>query len=180
MLTSQISLYCTNFYKLIMRKLFVIIFSFSILLIPCSMSGQSQVRNSVKTGYFLIDDAIYIQDDDATLLDDWIEEGLHILFESVNDSLIISIDIGGRDKIYFLGMAKAIDNPGFIASNSQAEFYHWIFISRIKEGLHNAYIHKEYVEESLEELGYKLYFINIIFTDQTEFQFYGYELESDG
>ena len=163
-----------------MRKFFVILFSISILLAPCSMSGQSQVlRNFEKTGYFLIDDAIYIQDDDAISLDDWIEEGLHILFERVNDSLIISIDIGGRDKIYFMGMAKAINNPGFIASNLQAEFYHWIFISRIKEGLHNAYIHKEYVDESLEELGYKLYFINIIFTDETEFQFYGYELEPD-
>ena len=163
-----------------MRKFFVILFSFFIFLAPCSMSGQSQVlRNSDKTGYFLIDDAIYIQDDDATSLDDWIEEGLHVLFEIVNDSLIVSIDIGGRDKIYFMGIAKAIDNPGFIASNSQAEFYHWIFISRIKEGLHNAYIHKEYVDKSLEELGYKLYFINIIFTDQTEFQFYGYALESE-
>ena len=163
-----------------MRKFFVILFSISILLSPCSLSGQNIERgNSEKAGYFLIDDAFYIEEDDAVFLDDWIEQGLHVLFELVNDSLVISIDIGGRDKIYFLGMAKTIDNPGFIASNSQAEFYHWIFISRIKEGLHDAYIHKEYVDESLEKLGYKLYFINILFPDQSEFQFYGYELKSD-
>ena len=162
-----------------MKKFFVILFLLSFLLSPC-MSGQDIKRsNSEKAGYFLIDDAFYIEDDDVVSLDDWIEQGLHILFELVNDSLVISIDIGGRDKIYFLGMAKNIDNPGFIASNSQAEFYHWIFISRIKEGLHDAYIHKEYVDESLETLGYKLYFINILFPDQSEFQFHGYELKSD-
>ena len=159
-----------------MKNLFVILFSISILLLPRSMNRQG---NSEKTGYFLIDDAFYIEEEDAVSLDDWIEQGLHVLFESVNDSLMISIDIGGRDKTYFFGMAMAIDNPGFIASNSQAEFYHWIFVSRIKEGVHDAYIHKEYVEESLEKLGYKLYFINILFRDQTEFQFYGYELKSD-
>ena len=159
-----------------MRRIFVILFSVFTLLLPRSASGQSVEReNSKLVGNFLIDDAFYIQDDEAISLENWIEDGLHVLFETVNDSLIISIDIGGRDKIYFMGMATAIDNPGFIASNSQAEFYHWIFISRIKEGLHNAYIHKEYVDESLEKLGYKLYFINILFPDQTEFQFYGYE-----
>ena len=154
-----------------MKNLFVIIFLISVLLSPYSMSGQV-------TGYFLIDDAYYLHDDDFVELDDWIEQGLHILFESANDSLAVSIDIGGRDKIYFMGVAVAIDNPGFIASNSQAEFYHWIFVSRIKEG-HDAYIHKEYVEESLEKLGYKLYFINILFPDQTEFQFHGYEIKHE-
>jgi hypothetical protein len=162
-----------------MKKIFVILFLFSILLAPYSMSGQSiEIGNSEKAGYFLIDDALYIQGDSSMCLDSWIEQGLHILFtQAGNDSLIISIDIGGRDKVYFMGMAVAIDNPGFIASNSQAEFYHWIFISRIKEGINNAYIHKEYVDESLEQLGYKLYFINILFPDQTEFQFCGYELK---
>jgi len=158
-----------------MRKFFVILFLFSVLLAPC-INGQG---NSEKVRYFLIDDALYIEDDDAIVLDNWIEEGLHILFEEANDSLMISIGIGGRDKIYFFGMGMAIDNPGFIASNSQAEFYHWIFISRIKEGLNDAYIHKEYVDESLEELGYELYFINILFPDDTEFQFYGSELKLD-
>ena len=156
-----------------MRKFFVILFPIFVLPAPCYISGQ-EAENSEKTGYFLIDDAIYIHDDDVISLDNWIEEGLHVLFESVNDSLMISIDIGGRDKVYFMGMAIAIDNPGFIASNTQAEFYHWIFISHIKEEVNNAYIHKEYVNESLEKLGHKLYFINIVFPDQTEFQFYGY------
>ena len=164
-----------------MRNIFVILFTFSVLLKPCFVSGQGiETGNSEKDGYFLIDDALYIQDDDVIELGDWIEQGLHILFEPVNDSLMVSIDIGGRDKVYFMGMAVAIDNPGFIASNSQAEFYHWIFISRIKEGLHDAYIHKEYVDESLEKLGHKLYFINILFPDQTEFQFFGYELKHEG
>ena len=154
-----------------MRKFFVIFFAFSILSAPY-INGQG---NSERVVYFLIDKGLYIEDDNAMSLDEWIEQGLHVSFESANDSLMISIGIGGRDKIYFLGMGTAIDNPRFIASNSQSEFYHWIFISRIKEGMHDAYIHKEYVDESLEELGYELYFINILFADDTEFQFYGYE-----
>jgi hypothetical protein len=145
------------------------------------MSGQSiEIGNSEKTGYFRIDDALYIQGDSSMLLDNWIEQGLHILFTSTgSDSLIVSIDIGGRDKVYFMGMAVAINNPGFIASNPKAEFYHWIFVSHIKDGINNAYIHKEYVDESFEKLGYKLYFINILFPDQTEFQFYGSEFKDD-
>ena len=163
-----------------MRNFLVTLFLFSVLLAPRSVSGQAiETASYEKAVYLLIDDAIYVYDDDAILLDDWIEEGLHILFEQVNDSLMISIDIGGRDKIYFMGMAVAIDNPGFIASNSQAEFYHWIFISHLKEGINNAYIHKEYVDESLEKLGHKLYFINILFPDNTEFQFCGYELKPE-
>ena len=157
-----------------MRKFIVICFSFFILLSPF-VNGQSRATVS----YFLIDDAFYIQNDDIVELDNWMEQGLHILFEPLKDSLMISIDIGGRDKTYFMGMAVAIDNPGFIVSGAQAEFYHWIFVSRIKERLHDAYIHKEYVNESLEKLGHKLYFINILFADQTEFQFYGYEIKSD-
>jgi hypothetical protein len=51
-----------------------------------------------------------------------------------------------------------------------------MFASHIKEGIRNAYIHKEYVEGSLEKFGRKTYFINIVFTDQTEFQLYGYEI----
>ena len=160
-----------------MRKFFVTLFSISVLLAPYSISGQVS-GNTEKINYFLIDDAFYLHDDNDISLDDWVEAGLHILFESVNDSLMISIDIGGRDKVYFMGMAIAIDNPGFIASNTQAEFYHWIFISHIKEDVNNAYIHKEYVDESLEKLGHKLYFINIVFPDQTEFQFFGYEIDA--
>ena len=161
-----------------MRNIFVTLFLFSAFLAPRSISGQV-TGSAEKTGYFLIDEAFYIYEDDAISLDDWIEQGLHILFESANDSLTISIDIGGRDKVYFMGVAIAIDNPGFIVSGSQVEFYHWIFVSHIKEGINNAYIHKEYVYESLEELGYELYFINILFPDQTEFQFYGYEIKPD-
>ena len=148
-------------------------------MMPCYISGQGiEIDNSEKSVYFLIDDAFYIHGDSSVFLDNWIEQELHILFSpTTGDSLIISIDIGGHDKVYFMGMAVAIDNPGFIASNAQAEFYHWIFVSRIKEGVHDAYIHKEYVDESLEKLGYKLYFINILFPDQTEFQFYGSEVK---
>jgi len=163
-----------------MRKFFIVCISFLILLSPCSINGQSRATASFeKAGYFLIDDAFYIQDDDFVSLDNWIELGLHVLFESANDSLMISIDIGGRDNVYFMGMAVAIDNPGFIESGAQAEFYHWIFVSHIKERIHDAYIHKEYIDESFEKLGYRLYFINILFADQTEFQFYGYELNPD-
>jgi hypothetical protein len=54
-----------------------------------------------------------------------------------------------------------------------------MFVSRIKEGIRNAYIMKEYVEGSLEKLGKRTYFINIAFADQTEFQLYGYEFKDN-
>jgi len=163
-----------------MRKIFVILFLSFVLIAPHYINGQSkETRNADQTGYFLIDDAFYIYEDNEIALDDWVEHGLHVLFATSDDTLTISIDIGGRDNVYFLGIATAIDNPGFIVSGLQAEFYHWIFVSHIKEGVNNAYIHKEYVEESLEKLGRMLYFINILFSDQTEFQFYGYEVNSE-
>ena len=140
------------------------------------MNGQGNTTEN--SSYFKINNAFYIDDDNATSLDNWIEQGLHVLFASINDSLTVSIDIGGHDKVYFMGMAIAIDNPGFIEPNSRSEFYHWIFISHIKEGLHDAYIHKEYVDDSLEKFGHELYFINILFPDQTEFQFYGVKTDS--
>ncbi|MBI5008649.1 MAG: hypothetical protein HZB98_03145 [Bacteroidia bacterium] len=137
------------------------------------------VKLSDKTTSFRIDDAFYIQDDSSTVLRNWTEQEMNINFKTVKDSLMISIDIGGRDKIFFMGMAEKMDNPGFVTASTDVEFYHWMFVSRIKEGIRNAYIMKEYVEGSLEKLGKKTYFINIAFADQTEFQLYGYELKNN-
>jgi hypothetical protein len=161
-------------------KFFSIIPLLYVLLLPCSLKSQGvKTDNDAAAGYFIINDAFYIHGDSSESLSAWTEQGLHVLFAPVNDSMVISIDVGGRDRMLFLGMAVAIDNPGFIASNQQAEFYRWIFVSHIKEGMHDACIHKEYVEKSFEKLGHRLYFINILFPDQTEFQFYGYRFTPD-
>ena len=162
-----------------MKRAFVMFLLVFICLSQLMLNGQSAGGNLPKANLYAIEEAYYIESDSSFLLNDWTEQGMNIIFASENDSLVITIDIGGRDNICFMGMAVAMANPGFIASNSTAEFYHWIFISRIKEGLHDAYIHKEYIDKSFEELGHRLYFINILFPDQTEFQFYAGELTLD-
>jgi len=149
-----------------------------ILSLQTGLNGQfASVEPSGNSRYYRIDDAFYIQDDSSTVLKNWTEQGMNILFKPVKDSLIISVDIGGGDKIFFMGMAVKMDNPGFVTASTEVEFYHWMFVSRIKEGIRNAYIMKEYVDGSFEKLGKKTYFINIAFADQTEFQLYGYELK---
>ncbi len=153
---------------------------FLLILIPAVLQGQAgNVSGSDNSSYYKIDDAFYLQDDSSTVLKNWTDQGLNILFKPVKDSLVITIDIGGKEKVFFMGMAVKMDNPGFLTTSSEAEFYHWMFVSHIKEGIRNAYIMKEYVEGSFEKLGKKIYFINIAFADQTEFQFYGSELRSD-
>lgn len=150
------------------------------MLMSAVLQGQEMnVKLSDKTISFRIDDAFYIQDDSSTVLRNWTEQEMNINFKTVKDSLMISIDIGGRDKIFFMGMAEKMDNPGFVTASTDVEFYHWMFVSRIKQGIRNAYLMKEYVEGSLEKLGKKTYFINIAFADQTEFQLYGYELKNN-
>jgi len=150
------------------------------MMMPAVLEGQARnVAASENSRYYKIDNAFYLQGDSSTVLKNWTDKGMNVLFKPVKDSLIISIDIGGKEKVFFMGMAVTMDNPGFITTSNEAEFYHWMFVSHIKEGIRNAYILKEYVEGSLEKLGEKTYFINITFADQTEFQFYGYELGTD-
>jgi len=159
--------------KLLLRNILILLG-----FIPYILAGQgTQMGTSEEFNYYLIEDAYFIQNDSSTVLKNWTDQGMHMLFMPVRDSIIISIDIGGRDKVFFMGMAVKMDNPGFITTSSQAEFFHWIFVSHIKEGIRNAYIHKEYIEGSQEKLGKKSYFINVAFADQTEFQLYGYELK---
>ena len=145
--------------------------------IPFVLHGQSQADSERNHTYYQISEAQYIANDSTTSLDNWIEKGMNILFVPVRDSLIISIDIGGSDKIFFMGMAVRIENPGFENQNKDAEFYHWIFTSRIKEGIRNAFILKEYVSGTLEKYGRKGYLIQIHFFDDTEFMFYASEIK---
>jgi hypothetical protein len=145
--------------------------------IPFILNGQSPADSESKHSYYQISEAQYIVNDSITSLDNWIEKGMNILFVPVRDSLIISIDIGGRDKIFFMGMGVRIENPGFENQNEDAEFYHWIFTSRIKEGIRNAFILKEYISGTLEKYGRKGYLIQIHFFDESEFMFYASELK---
>jgi hypothetical protein len=165
-----------------MRKFLLIKLSFLLLslLSDTALIGQfASVEPSVNSRIYRIDDAFYIQEDSSTVLKNWTDQGMNIILKPVKDSLIISIEIGGPDKIFFMGMAVKMDNPGFVTASTDVEFYHWMFVSRIKEGIRNAYIMKEYVDGSFEKLGKRTYFINIAFADQTEFQLYGYELRSN-
>ncbi|MBK9389621.1 MAG: hypothetical protein IPN68_05285 [Bacteroidetes bacterium] len=162
-----------------MRKFLLINLSILLLsLLPHILINAqvAAVETSGNSRNYRIDDAFYIQDDSSTVLKNWTEQEMNIIFKPVKDSLIISIHIGGSDKVFFMGMAVKTDNPGFVTASLDVEFFHWMFVSRIKEGIRNAYIMKEYVDGSLEKLGKRTYFINIAFADQTEFQFYGYEL----
>ncbi|HOW39472.1 MAG TPA: hypothetical protein PL123_02935 [Bacteroidales bacterium] len=142
-----------------------------ILLILCVLPVM--VKGQSKPGDYKIQKAYYSEGDSTTSLTDWVEKGLNVHFVPARDSMIISVDIGGRDKVFFMGMAVKMDNPGFITTSSTAEFYHWIFISHFKESVRNAYVMREYIEGSLEKTGRKNYFIQVALSDQSEFQFYG-------
>jgi hypothetical protein len=146
--------------------------------IPLILNGQTLRDSLTDFSYFHISEGYYIDNDSTTALTNWISLGTNMLFLPARDSLIISIDIGGREKIFFMGMATAMENPGFEASQKDAVFYHWIFTSHIKEGIRNAYISKEYIPGSREKLGKRHYLIKIVFFDQTELQFIAYELRS--
>lgn len=148
-----------------------------ISLFPFFLNGQALEDTSKSFSYYHISEAYYFNNDSTTALTNWVSQGTNMLFLPVRDSLIISIDIGGRDKVFFMGMATTIENPGFETSRRDVAFYHWIFTSHIKEGIRNAYISKEYISGSLEKLGKQHYLIKIVFTDQTEFQFISYELK---
>ena len=147
-------------------------------LIPFFLNGQSQQDSAGNSSYYRISEAYYFENDSTTVLDNWIEQGTRMRFIPVKDSIIISIDIGSDNKVFFAGMAVGIKNPGFKSGREDTEFYHWTFISHIKEGIRDAYISKEYIEGSLEKLGRKYYTIHIAFPDQTEFLFYANEPKS--
>ncbi|HBH83778.1 MAG: hypothetical protein A2X05_08210 [Bacteroidetes bacterium GWE2_41_25] len=146
-------------------------------IIPYILKGESPADSVRDHSYYHISEGQYIENDSITSLDNWVDKGMNILFVPVRDSLIISIDIGGKDKIFFMGMAVRIENPGFDNQNKDAEFYHWIFTSHIKEGIRNAFISKEYIRGSLEKYGLKGYLIQIHFFDKSEFLFYASELK---
>lgn len=147
-----------RFLKFILLILFVL---------PVTVNGQ------VRQGDYKIQKAYYSEGDSTSNLSGWVEKGLNVHFVPLRDSMVISIDIGGKDKVFFMGMAFKMDNPGFITTSATAEFYHWIFISHIKENVRNAYVMREYIEGSLEKTGRKNYFIQVALSDQSEFQFYG-------
>jgi len=158
-----------------MKKKTAAYFSFLFCLASLITYGQSDSGFSSGKAYdYKILKAYYSEGDSTTNLSNWVDQGLNIHFIPARDSMIISVDIGGKDKVFFMGMATGMDNPGFISTSASAEFYHWIFVSHLKEGVRNAYLMKEYIEGSLEKLGKKNYFIQIAFADQSELQFYGF------
>lgn len=145
--------------------------------IPLILKGQAAGVPAGILSYYQISEAQYIVNDSTKSLNNWIDKGMNMLFVPVRDSLVITIDIGGRDKVFFMGMAVRIENPGFETLGKNAEFYHWIFTSHIKEGIRNAFISKEYILGSFEKSGRKEFLIHILFFDKSEFLFYASELK---
>jgi hypothetical protein len=146
-------------------------------LVPINLNGQTLPDSESSPSYYRMFEGYYTVNDSTTALDSWVEEGMNMLFLPFRDSVVISIDIGGREKVFFMGVATRMENPGLETLTKKAEFYHWTFISHIKEGIRNAYISREYVEGSFEKYGIKQYFIQILFADQTQFLFYAIELK---
>lgn len=124
---------------------------------------------------YLITEAYFIKNDSTYNINkEFIDQPSGIMFVPFKDSIIISIDHGGLDKVQYLGYGKKIENPGFDVTRTDSEFFFWSY------GVHNvverqkAYILKEYITGSLEERGRKYFYFNIQFSDGSQYQFYTY------
>lgn len=78
----------------------------------------------------------------------------------------------------YLGSAKKIANPGFKTMRDDAEFYSWLYVTHGNKEKKDAYIDKEYVTRSLEEKGKRYYYFNIVFPDNSQYQFYAYKRDN--
>lgn len=96
------------------------------------------------------------------------------MFVPFKDSIIISIDHGGLDKVQYLGYGKKIENPGFEVTRNDSEFYFWLYVEPKVAEKQKAFILKEYVTGSLEQRGRKIFYFNIQFSDGSQYQFYTY------
>jgi hypothetical protein len=149
-----------------------------LLILSLQTIAYGQVSDSTdKSGnYYIISEAyLVLRDTTLNLNNYFVDKTSGILFLSRRDSsIIISIDHGGLDSVIYLGHAKKIQNPGFNVRRNDSEFYKWSYMEHNKPEHKDANVMKEYVTGSLEEKGRKYYFINIVNTDQSQFQFYAY------
>lgn len=140
--------------------------------------GQVSIDTIPSGDLYLITEAYYIKDDSTYNINrEFIDQPSGLMFIPFNDSIIISIDHGGIDKVQYLGYGKEIKNPGFIVSRTDSDFYYWSFIESKVPSRQKAYILKEYVTGSLEQRGRKYFYFNIQFWDGSEYQFYTYLID---
>ena len=159
-------------------KPFIIIFLLSLSVL---VNGQNaKETTSPKDDYFVFTEAYYIKNGTASdVKKEFVDGRSGILFMTLEDSsLIISLHVGSIDSVKYLGSAKTIANPGFKTMRDDAEFYSWLYITHRDKEKKEAYIDKEYVTGSLEEKGKRYYYFNIVFPDNSQYQFYAYRREA--
>ncbi|HPT21806.1 MAG TPA: hypothetical protein PLR88_07660 [Bacteroidales bacterium] len=145
------------------------------------INGQNiKESNSSNGDYFVITEAYYIKNGTASDVNKEFADGRSgIMFMTSKDnSVVISLHVGSIDSVKYLGSAKKIANPGFKTMRDDAEFYSWLYVTHGNKEKKDAYIDKEYVTGSLEEKGKKYYYFNIVFSDNSQYQFYAYERDN--
>lgn len=147
-----------------------------LLLSPGIISFGQGLNDTIPSGdLYLITEAYYIKDDSTYNINkEFIDQPSGLMFIPFKDSIIISIDHGGIDKVQYLGYGKKIENPGFTVSRTDSEFYFWLYVEPKVPSKQKAYILKEYVTGSLEQRGRKYFYFNIQFSDGSQYQFYTY------
>jgi hypothetical protein len=122
-----------------MKKIFLLL-----SLLPAILLAQPTYTTFLNSSYCRITEAYYIRNDSSVIVKDYVDTSSGILFMPVKkDSIIISIDRGGIDKVYFLGHAIRISNPGIDTNREGGEFYYWKFATYVFEGTDHAYVFKE-------------------------------------
>lgn len=151
-----------------------------LLTVSVFVNGQTAKDTlSAQGDYFIITEAYYIKNGIASDVNkEFVDGRSGIMFMTLKDnSVIISLHVGSLDSIRYLGSAKKIANPGFKTMRDDAEFYSWLYATHKNLEKKEAYIDKEYVTGSLEEKGKEYYYFNIVFPDNSQYQFYSYKRE---
>jgi hypothetical protein len=105
--------------------------------------GQAKIDKVPPFEYFVITEAYFIRNDTTYNIDkEFIEQRSGISFIPMNDSIIIGIDHGGKDKTEYIGYGKKI--KGIINRTYETEEYSWLYISPEITKPEKASIHKVY------------------------------------
>ena len=150
------------------------------LTISVFVNGQNiKETTSSKDNYFVFTEAYYIKNGNASDVNkEFVDGRSGIMFMTLKDnSVAISLHVGSIDSVMYLGSAKKIANPGFNTMRDDAEFYSWLYATHKNLEKREAYIDKEYVTGSLEEKGKRYYYFNIVFKDNSQYQFYAYRID---
>lgn len=157
---------------LVRIKLLIVVLFF----LRCFFANGQATNDTISTNgeYYPITEAYFIKNDTTyNINEEFIDQPSGIIFIPENDSsIIIGINHGSTEKTAYLGHGKKIINPGFLNTTENSEFYSWLYFTHGATESKLAYIHKEYVEGSLEKRGRKYFYFGIHFSDNSEYQFY--------